>query len=308
MRTRARAPIAVALIGTLAMAHAFEPGSDHICTPSTDGQTFECRDKLTGSIMEPTTKPSKPAAIAPKQTAPEVAAETPIAAVSGSAPKPAASRPPNYLMQNPSAAEPLGETDTVSATAEQPASTRQTVRDVQPAVAEASPAQVQAPPAMPAAASHAQDNEVAAAQQQAPGTERAPAAGSTAAASLPTRDIARVMPKPAMPSPAVSRTDASGLPAANAFLALPPSHYTLVLASERNPSALDRLIRALNEQPGQLYLLKLGMPDGDWYSLCWSDFADLDAAREARASLPADAPIQSGWPRRIGLLQKELAR
>ena len=95
---------------------------------------------------------------------------------------------------------------------------------------------------------------------------------------------------------------------ASEFLSLPASHYTLVLASVRNAAALDGLIHALDKQPGRLYLLKLGMPDGDWYSLCWSDFTDLDAARTARSSLPADAGITSGWPRRIGLLQKELTR
>lgn len=95
---------------------------------------------------------------------------------------------------------------------------------------------------------------------------------------------------------------------ASEFLSLAASHYTLVLASVRNAAALDGLIHALDNQPGRLYLLKLGMPDGDWYSLCWSDFADLDAARTARSSLPADTGITSGWPRRIGLLQKELTR
>ena len=100
----------------------------------------------------------------------------------------------------------------------------------------------------------------------------------------------------------------TNLPGASEFLSLPASHYTLVLASVRNAAALDALILALANQPGRLYLLKLGMPDGAWYSLCWSDFADLDAARAARSSLPGDAAITSGWPRRIGLLQKELTR
>ena len=112
--------------------------------------------------------------------------------------------------------------------------------------------------------------------------------------------------QPAMAAPATSPH--TNLPGASEFLSLPASHYTLVLASVRNAAALDPLIPALANQPGRLYLLKLGMPDGDWYSLCWSDFADLDGARAARSSLPADAAITSGWPRRIGLLQKELAR
>ena len=83
---------------------------------------------------------------------------------------------------------------------------------------------------------------------------------------------------------------------------------SLVLASVRNPAALDALALALAELPGALYRLKLAMPDGDWYSLCWSQFADVEAARAARNTLPSDVGITSGWPRKIGLLQKEIAR
>lgn len=96
--------------------------------------------------------------------------------------------------------------------------------------------------------------------------------------------------------------------AAAEFLNLPSSHYTIVLASVRTMRELEPVIAALDNLPGQRYLLKLGMPDGDWYSLCWSDFSDIDAARAARATLPDDAAVTSGWPRRIGLLQNELAR
>ncbi len=100
----------------------------------------------------------------------------------------------------------------------------------------------------------------------------------------------------------------TNLSGASEFLSLPESHYTLVLASVRNAAALDALTISLANQPGRLYLLKLGMPDGAWYSLCWSQYEDLDSARAARATLPADAAITSGWPRRIGLLQKEVVR
>lgn len=113
---------------------------------------------------------------------------------------------------------------------------------------------------------------------------------------------------PLAPSAPASRTESAGVQDAGAFRTLPAGHYTLVLASVRDPAALGPLISALDAQSSQLYLLKLGMPDGDWYSLCWSDFADIETARAARADLPANAPISSGWPRRIGLLQKELAR
>lgn len=299
---RTRLPIALALTGMLSLAHAFEPGSDRVCTPSADGQTFECRDKSTGATVESKMKPSKPVTVAPDPLVAPVPTEAPIAAEPTSAPKPAARNLPSYLMQNPSVAEPASDIKSAPVIVEQPARTRQPVREVQPVMADGSPAK--APPATPADASHG--------QVQQPTAEPAPmpTSHSTGTASASEHDIPRAIPetKPSVPSPAASRTEASGLPGASAFLALPASHYTLVLASERDPSALDGLINALEAQSGQLYLLKLGMPDGDWYSLCWSDFNDLDVARAARASLPADAPIRSGWPRRIGLLQKELAR
>ena len=95
---------------------------------------------------------------------------------------------------------------------------------------------------------------------------------------------------------------------AREFAALPGSHYTLVLASVRDPAELDALMSAMQALAGHLYLLKLDMPDGDWYSLCWSEFDDLDAARAARSLLPADAALTSGWPRRISLLQAETAK
>jgi septal ring-binding cell division protein DamX len=89
---------------------------------------------------------------------------------------------------------------------------------------------------------------------------------------------------------------------------LPANHYTVVLASARDPSALAALGSVMESVSGERYLLKLSMPDGDWYSLCWSAFADVDAARSARTQLPDDVAITSGWPRRIGLLQNEIAR
>ncbi|MCB1575571.1 MAG: hypothetical protein KDI80_16485, partial [Xanthomonadales bacterium] len=95
---------------------------------------------------------------------------------------------------------------------------------------------------------------------------------------------------------------------ADEFARLPGSHYTVVLASVRDPATLGTLIAAMADRPGALYLLKLGMPDGDWYSLCWSEFDDVEAARAARVQLPDEASLSSGWPRRIGLLQAEIAR
>ena len=89
-------------------------------------------------------------------------------------------------------------------------------------------------------------------------------------------------------------------------MGLPGGHFTLVLDSARSSNELNALLAALEDLPGKLYLVALNMPDGRWYSLCWLEFDSLDAARAARAELPADAPIASGWPRRISLLQSEI--
>lgn len=297
--------MAMSLAGAVPLAQAFEPGHERICTPSADGQTFECRDKASG---QPESAPRKPAA-APATTAATAMPPPPAVAVPPSATAPAASQLPNYLLQDPSATATAGDVAPATDSSNQPTAIEPeaAVHQAAPAAAaiEASPA---AAPGEPVASNPATDVEAAASaaaaapaaavqpvQQTSPATTIEPA---TASPPAEARGAATA------PSPAESRE----VPGASAFRALPGSHYTLVLASVRDPAALDELIQAFAAQPGQLYLLKLGMPDGDWYSLCWSDFADLDAARAARASLPAEAPIRSGWPRRIDLLQKELVR
>lgn len=274
--------MAMSLAGAVPLAQAFEPGHERICTPSADGQTFECRDKASG---QPESAPRKPAA-APATTAATAMPPPPAAAVPPSAAAPAASQLPNYLLQDPSATATAGDVAPATESSSQP-----TAIEPEAAVHQAAPAAA-AIEASPAAAPAAAVEPV---QQTSPATTIEPA---TASPPAEARGAATA------PSPAERRE----VPGASAFRALPGSHYTLVLASVRDPAALDELIQAFAAQPGQLYLLKLGMPDGDWYSLCWSDFADLDAARAARASLPAEAPIRSGWPRRIDLLQKELVR
>ncbi len=297
--------MAMSLAGALPLAQAFEPGHERICTPSADGQTFECRDKASG---QPETAPREPATV-PATTAATAMPPAPAAAAPPSAAVPVPSELPNYLLQDPSATSAARDVAPATESSSRPAAieAEAAVHQAAPVAAaiEASPA---AAPGKLVASNPAADIEAAASataaapvatmepvQQTAPATTVEPAAAPPPAA-------ARVAAT--APSPAASREVSD----ASAFHALPGSHFTLVLASVRDPAALDELIQAFAAQPGQLYLLKLGMPDGDWYSLCWSDFADLDAARAARASLPPAAPIRSGWPRRIDLLQKELAR
>ena len=318
MRTRSRPLLfSLALFGC---AQAFEPGSERICTPSADGQTFECREK-SGA-------PDKPAAAGDAQAAPKpiAAAAAPIEPTAepvSTAPATQASsatKLPNYLMQSPAASAPASAAETDTA---QPERTRAPVNDAGKAssanVPADNPVKAESPaPAVPVRPSPqsgdaAQSRPVASeiATPDEPATQPESAGGNVPAPAQERSEPApSVVAKPS-PSPENTSTSAAAprsLPGAEAFLGLPATDYTLVLASVRNRAALDALIPALDSLPGQLYLLTLDMPDGKWFSLCWADFKDLDSARAARASLPADPAITSGWPRRIGLLQKELAR
>ena len=292
----------VILLGVSASAVAFEPGSERVCKPSADGQTFECRDKVTGEVdAPPETQETPVAAVASKVSAPVPAAPLPAPADDHDPTAPSTRKLPNYLMQRPQSqpSAPLTTPPPAPATVEArkaeppPAAI---VEAPKPAASPA-PAPAAAPPDKPVV------REAPATRAQAPETVSKPAAAAPAPVVTPEAASSAAIP--------AASTDASAsrnLAGAREFGRLPAGHYTLVLASVRNPAALDALALALADLPGVLYRLKLAMPDGDWYSLCWSDFTDVEAARAARTSLPSDVGITSGWPRKIGLLQKEIAR
>jgi septal ring-binding cell division protein DamX len=234
---------------------------------------------------------------------------------------------PNYLLQNPGTSQPTPSTAPAPAEVAEPiaaapadvaaptqeptesAATETPVSHTQPEVA--------SPPQAETIESPAPQPTAVAETSPAPAVEEPVTSEASATSASPTAATEAIesgsVTEPAAATEVATPPDAirsarPSLPGANAFLALPATHYTLVLASVRDPSALDALIGSLDALPGQLFLIKLGMPDGDWFSLCWSDFADMDAARAARTSLPGDPAITSGWPRRIGPLQKEIAR
>jgi len=296
----------VVLLGVSASAVAFEPGNERVCKPSADGQTFECRDKVTGEVdAPPETQETPAAAVASKVSAPVPAAPLPAPADDHDPTAPSTRKLPNYLMQRPQSqpSAPLTTPPPAPATVEPrkaeppPAAI---VEAPKPAASPA-PAPAAAPPDKPVV------REAPATRAQAPETVSKPAAASPAPTSTPV--VTREAPtSAAATAPSSGQAASPNLAGAREFRLLPAGHYTLVLASVRNPAALDALALALADLPGVLYRLKLAMPDGDWYSLCWSDFTDVEAARAARTSLPSDVGITSGWPRKIGLLQKEIAR
>lgn len=285
---------------------AFEPGSERVCIPSADGQSFECRDKTTGELDAPAAKPARttppmanpaiasPSAPPASDPAPQAPASTPATLANDNDPTvPSPRKLPSYLMQHPQTTGPASVAD-------------------QPRVPAATDVpRASATPASKPAVAPAPKIPTATAPSTTPG---APVKASLSPPASIPQPSPQVAAKPSTPPPPAVATSDRFDPAsrkvsdASAFRALPAAHYTIVLASVRNPAALDALVLALAELPGALYRLKLSMPDGDWYSLCWSDFADVETARAARASLPGDVGITSGWPRKVGLLQQEIAR
>lgn len=297
----------VVTLGLIMSAQAFEPGTDRVCTASADGQQFECHDKSDVAAPPAAARPTKsrPAATAPANPAPvaSTASAEPVA--------PRVSDVPNYLLQAPRASQPVP-----SANAAEAAAPTSSTAAVDSAPVRELPTAVEKPVAattsIATAAAPAKADRTESTPIEQESAARSAMTSATSAASpvtieqAPKTPAAQAAPAIATPTAAPPRT--TNIADAGNFLDLPASHYTLVLASVRNARALDALSLALESLPGQLYLLRLDMPDGDWYSLCWSHFEDIDAARGARASLPVDAAITSGWPRKIGLLQKEIAR
>ena len=292
----------VVLLGVSASAVAFEPGNERVCKPSADGQTFECRDKVTGEVdAPPETQETPVAAVASKVSAPVPAAPLPAPADDHDPTAPSTRKLPNYLMQRP----PSQPSAPLTTPPPAPATVEARKAEPPPAAIVEAPKPAASPAPAPAAAPPDKPvvREAPATRAQAPETVSKPAAAAPAPVVTP-----EAASSAAIPAASTDATASRNLAGAREFGLLPAEHYTLVLASVRNPAALDALALALAELPGALYRLKLAMPDGDWYSLCWSQFADVEAARAARNTLPSDVGITSGWPRKIGLLQKEIAR
>jgi hypothetical protein len=273
-------------------AGAFEPGAEHVCVPSADGQRFECSETSPAApeIIELPRKDSPVPAprSAPVETVTAAPAETrELDHVPADPPARPASRLPPYLMQSP-------------ASGARPSASQ--VRAPTPA-----PNPLPAPEATPATATISEPAS-APAQSEATRAQSAPAESVDASPAPAAIDAHAAAPRPVAPAASQPSPSVDTLQDSREFAALASGHYTVVLASTRNRAQLDDLIATMQAVPGNLYLLRLDMPDGAWYSLCWSEFDDVDAARAARSRLPDHVALTSGWPRRIGLLQAEISR
>ena len=296
--------VALAVLAS-ASAAAFEPGTRRVCTPSADGQRFECHDKDAGDApLTPAPVATTPPATPAVTSAPNAPATTPLdTAAPRSTPAAPPTPPartssgtralPNYLLQSPARGTPPAE----------PVAT-EAARDVaaKPAVREPDAAPV-ATRSAPAAART--DADARAADARAP--ERASATAEPARVEpVAPRQRAEAPVVAAAPpaAPATSaRVNADG---AAEFRRLSPSRFTVELAKAQQPGAFSALIAALGDVDGTLYVIGLSAPGQRTWHLLWSDFDTIETARAARAGLPANVAITSGWPRRIGPLQAEL--
>lgn len=280
--------IAIALGSTPAMA--FEPGQPHVCVPSADGRRFECRDKAAldaPTAPAPAGAPAETsAAVAPPAPADSGAAHT-TAATMPSAPEratPGTRALPNYLLQNPARGTPSA--------ANTGASRDAVARPVDPAV-EDKRSPINAAPAA-SRDKAADDRHAPAATSAATGAARVEPVAAPAHAEAP-----RAAPPATLPAGgAVARSEA--------FRRLPASRYTVELAKAPGPDAFSALLAALGDVDGTLYIVALRTSGQRTWHLLWSDFASVEAARDARAQLPSNVALTSGWPRRIGPLQAEL--
>ncbi len=148
----------------------------------------------------------------------------------------------------------------------------------------------------------------AAAPMPAPKTADSPVATTTSEPATPPASIS--VPKKAPPPVVVAQTPspppaAVALLGGDAFRAIDGSHYTLELANAISPQPLRDLAARL-QLAGAVYLVHLRSPESDRWLLTWADHASQAEARSARSMVPADSAINSGWPRRIAPLQKEL--
>ena len=145
-------------------------------------------------------------------------------------------------------------------------------------------------------------------EQPLAATAAAPPPPKPAAATPRAEPIVAATPSTPVETPAPATRE---LPAAvalldgTAFRALDGSHYTLELANAKSPELLRELAARL-QLAGAVYLIHLRSPESDRWLLIWADHAAQSEARSARQLVPADAAINSGWPRRIAPLQNEL--
>ena len=309
-----------AMIMSGGQANAFEPGAETSCRPSADGKDFICEAADGSTPSKKTRAPALPGRVRREPVAVAVA-DTPVATA---APTISASDLPDYLRHAPEPTvvrRPARGASREAAAAPQPvaepAKANSDLFTPPPAAVPHQNAVNAAPVAEPAAAPASERPVRRAAQAIADTPAPTSPPASAASVAAPVAAVSKATEPPPIeaepPAPATATTADRGVPpdalaSMTQFRQLPAQHYTLEVGKARSRMALQAQIDSFATVAAPLYLLQLTTPDGDWYVLVLSDFPTTEAARAARSRLPATAAITSGFARRIGPLQAELAR
>lgn len=264
----------------------FEPGVQHVCVPTADGEGWDC-----GTVDAPPENYVSPAA-EPEVETTAVPASTPASAVEATEFVEDTPPPPPFL------ADPMR--DTPYAPIDEPVAEPETVAEAVIAAEQAAPPQAVAPPAEPMP--ELEPEAVAAPEPVAP---PAPEPVATPEPVTPPAPEPVATPEPEV---APSAMPAGPLGDAEAFMRLPVAAFTLQLAYASTPADFPRLVAALGLDPAACYVLRVRGANGPTWLLAHGAFADAAAAKAAQAQLPKVAGLLAQWPRRIGALQTELSQ
>lgn len=280
----------------------FEPGVQHVCVPTADGEGWDC-----GTVDAPPENYRPPAADTVSEAASEIAPEVAPEAAPEPGPAPvAATEPEPYEEETPPPppflADPMR--DTPYAPVEEPTAEPATAAEAVVAAEQAARPEPAAPPApeapaVPVPEPASEPAPVAVADPVAPPESVAPPAPEPALAPSPE-------PAVAAPAPAAASTAALG--DAAAFARLPAAAFTLQLAYAPTPADFPRLVAALGLDPATCYALRVRGANGPTWLLAHGAHADAAAAKAAQARLPRVAGLAAQWPRRIGALQTEITQ
>lgn len=128
-------------------------------------------------------------------------------------------------------------------------------------------------------------------------TTASPMAASSRSSERTTQ---RPEPEPEPASGAASRATSLAAAVIQPLSGLPPTHYTVQLASVDSDAGFAELIEqsGLSDQPHWTHITRRnGQP---WHLLLWGQFATLSEASVAIQSLPTNVRAAGPWPRRIG--------
>lgn len=298
------------LIAILALTLAANASDErYICVPSFDASGWDCgkgadapAPRALPQSQRRSAESTPPPYLMDPSKLPELMGATAppadySAQPSATAPEPVAAAEPVAVPEPAAVAEPMAAPE--PAAASPPAAVAESAAPPQ-SVAPASPAPVPAPePAAaptPVAEAAAAGATVASAE-----VARTPAAGAAPAPPATPPVVATPTGSPSALPP--TRSISSVARDAAELLSLPGSGYTVQLAAARGVQGFAAFRQQLGVAVEDTFVIRVRRGGDDWWLMLWRDFADLDSARSAAATLAAHG---SFWPRRLAPLQAEV--